>query len=114
MRATFATVQAFDAALARSGIDQARLRQTLRDELRMRAYLEQRFTVPPPTDAVVETYYRNHLGDFTRGGQLVPVDAARAEIATALIAARRATLIDDWVSGLRRRADVSNLYLTRR
>ena len=114
VRATFATAQAFDAALARSGIDQARLRQTLRDELRMRAYLEQRFTVPPPTDAEVETYYRNHLGDFTRGGQLVPVDAARAEIATTLISTRRTTLIDDWVSGLRRRADVSNLYLTRR
>jgi hypothetical protein len=114
VRATFATAQAFDAALARSGIDQARLRQTLRDELRIRAYLDQRFTVPAPTDGDVETYYRNHLGDFTRGGQVVPVDAARAEIATALITARRTTLIDDWVSGLRRRAEVSNLYLTRR
>jgi parvulin-like peptidyl-prolyl isomerase len=114
VRETFATARAFDAALARSGIDQARLRQTLRDELRIRAYLDQRFTVPPPTDDEIETYYRNHLGDFTRGGQVVPVDAARAEIATALVATRRTTLIDDWVNGLRRRADVSNLYLTRR
>jgi hypothetical protein len=114
VRTTFATAQAFDAALARSGIDQMRLRQTLRDELRIRAYLDQRFTVPAPTDAELETYYRNHLGDFTRGGQVVPVEAARAEIATGLIATRRATLIDDWVSSLRRRADVSNLYLTRR
>jgi hypothetical protein len=114
VRATFRTAQAYDAALARSGIDQARLRQTLRDELRIRAYLDQRFTVPPPTNDELETYYRDHAGDFTRGGQVVPVDAARAEIATALTTTRRMTLIDDWVSGLRRRADVSNLYLTRR
>jgi hypothetical protein len=114
VRATFTTAQAYDAALARSGIDQARLRQTLRDELRIRAYLDQRFTVPPPTNDELETYYRDHPGDFTRGGQVVPVDAARAEIATALTTIRRTTLIDDWVSGLRRRADVSNLYLARR
>jgi hypothetical protein len=114
VRAGFATAQAYDAALARSGIDQARLRQTLRDELRIRTYLDQRFTVPPPTDDEMAVYYRDHPGDFTRGGQVVPVDAARAEIAAVLTAARRKTLVDDWVSGLRRRADVSNLYLTRR
>jgi hypothetical protein len=114
VRATFATAQAYDAALARSGIDQARLRQTLRDELRIRTYLDQRFTVPPPTDDELAVYYRDHPGDFTRGGQVEPLDAARAEIAAVLTAARRKTLIDDWVSGLRRRADVSNLYLTRR
>jgi hypothetical protein len=114
VRGSFATAGAYDAALARSGIDQARLRQTLRDELRIRAYLDRRFTVPPPTDAEMDAYYRDHLGHFTRGGQVVPFPAARAEIATALTAARRTALIDDWVSGLRRRADVSNLYLTRR
>jgi hypothetical protein len=114
VRASFATAQAYDAALARSGVDQARLRQTLRDQLRIRTYLDQRFTVPPPTDDEMAVYYRDHPGDFTRGGQVVPVDAARAEIAAVLVAARRKTLIDDWVSGLRRRADVSNLYLTRR
>jgi hypothetical protein len=114
VRASFATPQAYDAALARSGMDQARLRQTLRDQLRIRTYLEQRFTVPPPTDDEIAVYYRGHPGDFTRGGQVVPVGAARAEIAAVLTAARRKTLIDDWVSGLRRRADVSNLYLTRR
>jgi parvulin-like peptidyl-prolyl isomerase len=114
VRATFATAQVYQVALARSGIDQARLRQTLRDELRIRAYLDQRFTVPPPTDDELERYYRDHLGNFTRGGQIVPVAAARAEIAAALTAIRRTTLINDWVSGLRRRADVSNLYLTRR
>jgi hypothetical protein len=35
---------AFDAALARSGIDEQHLRETLRQDLRMRAYLDQRFS----------------------------------------------------------------------
>lgn len=43
VRARFPTAGAFDAALARSGIDIAHLRQTLREDLRIRAYLNQRF-----------------------------------------------------------------------
>jgi hypothetical protein len=46
VRARFATEDTFDAALARSGIDVAHLRQTLRENLRIRAYLDQRFTIP--------------------------------------------------------------------
>src|SRR4051812_311066 len=44
VRQRFATPEAFDAALARSGIDQAHVRETLRQDLRMRAYLDQRFS----------------------------------------------------------------------
>ena len=50
VRARFATRQAFDAALARSGIDENHLRETLRQNLRIRAYEDQRFTVPAPSD----------------------------------------------------------------
>ena len=74
VRDRFASQAAFDAALARSGIDDKHLRETVRQDLRMRAYLDQRFTT---TD-------------------------------------RRQTLVDDWMSGLRRRADVIDLYLTGR
>jgi hypothetical protein len=42
--AGFESQAALDAALARSGIDDRHLRETLRQELRMRAYLDQRFT----------------------------------------------------------------------
>ena len=45
VRQRFASAPAFDAALARSGIDEAHLRETLRQDLRMRAYLEQRFSL---------------------------------------------------------------------
>jgi hypothetical protein len=45
VRARFASAQAFEGALARSGIDERHLRETLRQDLRVRAYEEQRFAV---------------------------------------------------------------------
>jgi hypothetical protein len=44
VRQRFASPAAFEAALARSGIDEQHLRETLRQDLRMRAYLDQRFS----------------------------------------------------------------------
>jgi len=43
VRARFPSVDAFNAALERSGIDEQHLRETLRQNLRMAAYLDQRF-----------------------------------------------------------------------
>jgi hypothetical protein len=43
VRARFASDDDLDAALARSGLDSRHLRETLRQDLRMRAYLDQRF-----------------------------------------------------------------------
>jgi hypothetical protein len=44
VRQRFPTAAAFDAALRRSGIDENHLRETLREDLRMRTYLDQRFS----------------------------------------------------------------------
>jgi hypothetical protein len=44
----FASKERYEAALARSGIDQAHLRATVREELRIRAYLDQRFQEADP------------------------------------------------------------------
>jgi hypothetical protein len=43
VRARFATTSAYTDALLRSGIDEAHLRETLRQDLRIRAYEDQRF-----------------------------------------------------------------------
>jgi hypothetical protein len=43
VRARFSSPQALEMALARSGLTHQRLRETLRQNLRIRAYLEQRF-----------------------------------------------------------------------
>lgn len=45
VRQRFPSPAAFDAALARSGIDEKHVRETLRQDLRMRAYLDQRFSI---------------------------------------------------------------------
>jgi hypothetical protein len=44
VRARFDSDEAFAAALVRSGIDEKHLRETLRQDLRIRAYLDQRFS----------------------------------------------------------------------
>jgi hypothetical protein len=44
VRQRFPSQAAFDAVLARSGIDEKNLRETLRQDLRVRAYLDQRFS----------------------------------------------------------------------
>jgi hypothetical protein len=44
VRRRFPSAAALEAALARSGIDEKHLRETLRQDLRMRAYLDQRFS----------------------------------------------------------------------
>jgi hypothetical protein len=74
IRARFSSKDAFEAALARSGIDDRHVRETIRQNLRVRTYIDQRFS---STDE------------------------------------RRPALIADWVAGLRRRADVVDLYLTK-
>ena len=43
VRARFATADALASALARSGIDEKQLREIVREDLRIRAYLDQRF-----------------------------------------------------------------------
>jgi len=75
VRARFATPQAYAAVLLRSGIDEQHLRGTLRENLRIRAYLDQRFTT---------------------GTQ------------------PRQQLIDEWLAGLRRRAEILDVYATSR
>jgi hypothetical protein len=71
VRARFASPAAMDAALARSGIDEAHLRETLRQDLRVAAYMAQRFTASED---------------------------------------RRQAAVAEWMAGLRRRADVIDLY----
>jgi len=85
IRRRFPTDEAFRAALARSGIDENHLRETVRQNLRIRTYLSQRFVAPPGTPVA-------------QPGARDPQQA----------------LIDDWVAGLRRRAAIVDLYVAER
>lgn len=71
VRARFPSSAAFDAVLARSGLGLQRLRETVRENLRIRAYLDLRFVAAQD---------------------------------------RRQQLVEDWLTGLRRRAEIADLY----
>jgi len=65
VRQRLASPAAFAAALARSGIDEQHLRETLRQDLRTRAYLDQRFGTATDRTAVVNQWI---AGLGRRGG----------------------------------------------
>ena len=106
VRARFATDQQYAATLARVGIEERHLRERVRQDLRMTAYLEQRFTTAPPSEDDLSRYYREHPASFTRGGVLVPFETVRPEIVQAVTAETRRVVVDEWITGLRRRADI--------
>jgi len=107
VRARFPTAEAFARALAEVGMNDKYLRDRLRENLRLRAYLEERFTVPSPSDDEIAAYYALQSPS-------APLDAVRSDVAAAIVAARRQTLVDEWVAGLRRRAQITELDLTDR
>lgn len=94
---------AVTAALARGGRDAAELEAWVRDDLRLAAYLDQRFaSAGAPVDADLATWVTAHPADVDA---LPPADALR--VARDRIArARRADLIADWLADVRRRVDV--------
>ena len=82
----------------------------MRDDLRIESYLRQRFGASyQPGEEEVARYYRAHESDFIRNGVLRPYDEVRDEARKRLVDDRTASLVSDWVAGLRRRADVTIL-----
>jgi hypothetical protein len=73
VRERFANADAFAAAMVRVGLDEAQIREVVRQNLRIRAYVDQRFGADTPE---------------------------RAQAAVA-----------EWVAGLRRRAEIVDLYV---
>ena len=110
VRQRFGTPQAYQATLARDGVGEKHLRESLRESLRIQAYLDQRFTVAPPTEDDLGRYYRDHPEAFRQNGVPVAFDQVRLEVRQAVVADRRRALVDDWMAGLRRRAEIVDLY----
>jgi hypothetical protein len=90
IRANFATPEAFAHALELSGLDEAAVRFYAADDLRLSAYLDERFlSASQPSD-----------GEVRQAGE-----SARPR----LIAEHRQTLVNAWIAELRRRADITVL-----
>jgi hypothetical protein len=111
VRDRFASADAFESALARFGLEESSLRETLRANLRLRAYLEQRFTTVPPSEEEVVAYYNEHVDRFTRNGAVQPIAAVREDVIQALGLDRRQAMVGEWLAGLRRRAPITDVYL---
>jgi hypothetical protein len=107
-RQRFQTAEGFDAALKESGLTPADLRAAVRDSLRIASYLEQRFGAGyQPGEDEVLAYYRANEATFTRDGVRLPYNEARDDARRRLMASRTSTLVRDWITGLRRRVDVT-------
>jgi hypothetical protein len=99
------------ARLAAAGFDEGRLRAFLRDELRIRHYLDQRFAaVPQPSDQDLIQYFRQHEATFARDGLTSPFAAVREDVRARLVADRREQFVRDWIASLRRRSEISVRY----
>jgi hypothetical protein len=108
----FASGQQLDAILREVGLSVGQLRVHVRDELRLDAYLRQRFAATfQATDEEVARYYQDHPADFTVGGKLLPFTEVREHARQAVIEQRRVAAIREWMAGLRRRTEVNVLYL---
>ena len=111
VRARFATAEDFQAALAESGISEAVLRSRIRDTLRIASYRSQRFAAAlEPSDEELLRYYRMREAEFTRDGVLQPFGEVRDQLRRRVATERSASLINEWLATLRRRADVQVLY----
>ena len=82
------------------GVDMPWLEQWVRDDLRIQTYIEQRFAgAMEATDDEIENYFREHASEFVRGGQRLPAAEAQSMA--------RQRLTDEWLSGLRKRAEIA-------
>lgn len=104
----------FETTLHQVGMTVDHLRRYVRDTLRIETYLQQRFAAAiQPGEDEIAAYYRLHAAEFTRSGTLAPYADARNDVRERLVEERRSTLVRDWLSGLRRRANIVDLFLVK-
>ena len=102
-----------DAMMASTGIDDVGIRGIARDNLRIRAYLDQRFgTAEQLTEGEVARYYQIHPDEFTRDGTLMPFTQAEPLARQRAGSERRASIVAQWTSDLRARGDVAVMLPT--
>ena len=90
-----------------TGLTDQRIRDVARADLRILAYLEQRFgPTTQVSDEDVAQYYREHEAEFTRNGQVAAFEDVEPVARERASAVRRNAIIDQWLRDLRTRADV--------
>ncbi len=98
------------AAERRTGMTEERLRQFVRDGLRIESYIDQRFTAAAqPTEDEITRYFRDHRQEFSAAAGPPTLESVRSEVSARASAARRAALVAEWIDRLRQRADITLL-----
>ena len=93
--------------LATTGRDDEGMAALVRDTLRARAYIAQRFgTSAQVRDDDVRAYYDEHAEAFIRDGVRVPFEQAEDEARRLASADRLRITIDAWIDDLRVRAEI--------
>jgi len=96
-----------EAGLAVLGLSPGRLLAWLEDDARIEHYVRQRFdAASQPSDDEALTWFQIHERDYLRDGRPRAFAEVRDEVRSRLAAERRQSLIDEWITGLRRRAVV--------
>jgi hypothetical protein len=107
VRKRFASPAAFAAALEAHGLSEGRFRAWVTDDWRIEQYIQQRFeAAAQPTDEDVLQYYQSREREFAVNDRPRPFAEVQDEARRRLQASRRQELVDEWVAGLRRRADI--------
>jgi hypothetical protein len=108
LRSRFGDDEAFAAALKTLGTDEATVTLWVRNDLRIDAYLTQRFaSVVEPTGEDLERYVREVDVAAERSGRTLPDDEVKRLARERAVAERRQALIREWIEGLRRRVSIS-------
>ena len=101
------------AVMASTGIDESGIRGLARDNLRIQAYLDQRFgTAEQLTEEDVARYYQIHPDEFTRDGTLMPFTQAEPLSRQRAGSERRVSIVAQWTGDLRARGDVTVMLPT--
>ncbi len=107
VRDRYGSTEDFETVLERLGLGETQLRNRIRDDLRIEAYLNQRFgSTARPTDEAILQYYRDNRAEFVRSDEIVPLAEAESLIRGRVEAEQRRALIAEWTLDLRRRATI--------
>jgi hypothetical protein len=110
IRGRFPSAEAWNAALETCGLSESRFRAWVADDWRIEQYLQQRFdAAAQPTDEEVQQYYLSREREFAVDGRPRPFEEVRDEVRRRLTESRRRTLVQEWLTGLRRRTEISLL-----
>ncbi len=92
------------------GMRDAALTAWLRDDLRIAAYLDQRFTAAAqPTREQALAYFQEHGADFAVAGTVPAFADVEAVVRKRVAADRRATRIREWIESLKQRAEIRRI-----